>query len=207
MKNSIPAFIMAGLALLTATRSFAEAQGQGDYEVVHHGSVVMGHVWVGDGIADVGSSNNSVGNRLQFGAQVQFGPDYRFLIGWTMFDLLSSGESTPGTGNIARTGTDFDAGIFIIPQTFWIEYSLYLGEVRGDNIRGHANTNGQSASAGYRFYDKDQVNLAIELAYQHLTSETIPIYNFSTQQNGSAYYPFANVWTLSLRVGFDIGGR
>jgi hypothetical protein len=206
MKNPFLVLGLASAVLLATTRSFAD-QEQGGYEIVHHGTPVLGHFWVGDGVADVGSSNNSVGNRFQFGAQAQFGPDYRFLVGWTLFDMLSSGESTPGTGSLARTGIDFDFGIFVIPQTFWIEYSLYLGEVRGNAIGGHVNTTGQSISTGYRFYDKDKISVALELSYLHITSETLPIYNFATQQSGTAYYPFANVWALSLRAGFDVGGR
>ncbi|MDR3608136.1 MAG: hypothetical protein P4M08_12240 [Oligoflexia bacterium] len=204
------------LSLLLSQASLAEVTGAapstvtpppGGYEVIPRGTPVRGHFWISDGIADVSSSNQSAGNRFRIGGEAQLGPDYRFILGITAFDLLSSGESSTDVGDISRYNWDFNFGLFIVPDVLWAEYSFQLGNVSGSNIAGDVGTTGHGLTVGYRFYDKNKVNIGVEFGYQHIFSENVSTFNWATQAVGNATYPGANVYSLSVVFGVDVGGR
>lgn len=182
-------------------------QADDQYEIVpaSHRNGTRAHLWLSDGPTDVVSSNQSIGNRFRLGAELQFGPDYRWIFGLTVLDILSSGETSNIVGDISRVGWDFDFGYFFIPDRLWLEYSFQLGTVHGSNIGGHVGTIGNALDLGYRFYNQNGINLAVNAGYIHIQSETVGTFDFVNQVSGSATYPSANVYTLALVFGFDTG--
>lgn len=182
------------------------------FEIVspHNRDRMRGHFWLSDGPTEVFSANQSVGNRLRVGADFQFGSDCRWILGATLFDLITSGESSNIVGDISREGWDFDFGYFIIPDRLWVEYSFQLGSMSGSNIGGHVGTSGNALDVGYRFYNHNGVNLAVDVGYLHIQSESVETIDFSNQTLGrtfgTATYPGANIWTVALVFGFDTGG-
>jgi hypothetical protein len=177
-----------------------------DYYRSEHRNGIRGHFWLSDGPADVVSSNQSVGNRFRLGGELQFGSDYRWILGATLLDILSSGETSSDVGDISREGWDFDFGYFFIPNRLWLEYSFQLGTVHGSNIGGHVGTTGHALDLGYRFFNQNGVNLAIDAGFLHVESETVQTFDFYNQNLGSATYAGANIWSLSLVLGFDYWG-
>jgi hypothetical protein len=169
----------AALALLSARESLADP--------------LLGHFWAGDGIASLSSnSTHFASNRLQLGAQLQFGEANRIITGLTLIDATISGENTVQYGTISRWGTDIDIGYFILPQKLWAVYSYYLGTGTSNYDAGSVFATGQGASVGYRFYDQNQFNIAVEAAFGFI---------------GTSVYPAARIWSLSLRFGFDLWGH
>lgn len=206
MKKLLPLAALL-LAMAAAQPSHvAQADDPGGYEIEPEGTPVRGHVWIGDGPAGVWGANATAGNRFRLGFELHLGDDYQFLLGWTALDLISSGE-TSDIGDIHRTGTGLDFGYFLIPDHLWIKYSLYLGAVKASAVGGYAADIGHALSVGDRFYTRRKWNLALELTYLYISSETSEVYGYSGQNFTTATYPHAGVLSLGLRVGFDIGGR
>jgi hypothetical protein len=177
-----------------------------EFEVVPRTTGVRGHFWLADGPADIYSANQTAGNRFRLGAEAQFGSGYRFIAGGTLIDLLSSGETSSGVGDISRAGWDFNFGYFLVPDRLWIEYSFQLGTVHGSFIGGHVGTTGHGLNIGYRFYNADNFNIGVEAGFLHIFSETVGTYDYFNNFVGNATYPGANVWSISAVVGFDVGG-
>jgi hypothetical protein len=193
--------IATGLAFVLSPAARAQ------YTVEHEGSFMRGHLWLSEGAAGVFSSNRSAGHRLRIGGELQLGEDYRFILGWTFLDRIFSGEKSTSAGDISRRGTDFNFGYFILPDTLWAMYSLHLDDVSGSAVIGNVTAVGHQASVGYRFYTRGQFNMAVEGAYLFITSYQASTFDFTTNVSSSVKFPAASVWSLNLRVGFDIGGH
>lgn len=162
---------------------------------------------MGDGAAAVLSSNKSGGNRVRVGGEVHLGDDYQYIIGWTFFDGIFSGETSSSAGDISRRAIDFNFGYFVVPDKLWAMYSLQLANVTGSSALGTVSTLGHQASVGYRFFTKRVFNIAVEAAYLFVESYNATTYNYSTNVTSSVTFPPANIWSLNLRFGFDLGGR
>lgn len=193
-------------ALAIAAQFFVANAAQAQYTVVPQGSFVRGHLWIGDGVAGVFSSNKSAANRLRFGGEVQFGEDYQFILGWTFLDRISSGETSTSVGDISRRSTDFNFGYFVEPDKLWLMYSLLLTDVSGSTVIGTVSPIGHQASVGYRFYSHGAFNLAVEGAYLFIPSYEASTYNYSSNVASGVKFPAANVWSVNLRIGFDVWG-
>ena len=85
-------------------------------------------------------------------------------------------------------------------------YSLELADVSGSAVIGTVGVLGHQASVGYRFFQDGALSLGLELAYLFLPSYHASTFNFSTGTSGDVSFPVAQVWSLNLRVGFDVGG-
>ena len=169
-------------------------------------SPVRWNFWLSDGPAQVDSSNNSLGDRFRLGADAQLLQDYRLILGVTLFDILASGESSTDVGAISRYGFDLRAGYFLVPDALFVEYGLYLGEIKGSNIFGWSGTIGHSFGLGWRFLSREKFNFAVEANYLFIGSQTTATFNPFTGATGVSIYPRANVYSLNFRVGFDLGG-
>lgn len=177
------------------------------YTVEQQGSAVRGNLWIGDGLAGVFSANRSLGNRFRLGGELQFGDDYQYIVGITLFDRIWSGENSASVGGVQRQSTDFYLGYFLVPDRLWLMYSLQVEDVSGNAVIGSVTVIGHQLSVGYRFYQNGQFNLALEAAYLFNPSDAASTYNYSTNTGGNVSFPPANIWSLNLRVGLDIGGR
>ncbi len=102
---------------------------------------------------------------------------------------------------------DFDFGYFLIPDKFWLKADLHLEDEHGSDFHGYHGTLGYGATAGWRFYDLNNVNLNLELSYLYIQSRSLNEYNFNSGTFSEANFPAANVFSLSFRVGFNLGGR
>ena len=204
MKNILFRKFPIIITLLTLTMSsFAQ-----EYEIVEPGTAVRWNFWASEGLIYLRSSNTSFGNRFRLGGEVHFSPDYRWLFGITIFDVISTKEYSSGLlGNLSRGGTDLDFGYFLVPDRLWIKYSLVFGEVESDNILGPVDNLGHSLSLGYRFYNRKQFNIAVELSYLYFQQAQADYFDPSTNTFGTATYPPANSLSLNFKLGFDIGGR
>lgn len=196
------------IAALLALPTGARAEG-GDFRVLNPGSPVRGNVYVADGPASLWSGNHStyVANRFRLGLEIQWGRDYQWFAAWQPVDELSSAESAQPMGSLTRDGMDLDFGYFFVPDLWWVRYSFVFEGVRGDNVWGYKGTHGHGLSFGYRFYDRDKVNIAVELGYQYLQPDPITLIDNVTGAQTGASYPQAHVLSLCVRVGLDIGGR
>ncbi|MBI3544915.1 MAG: hypothetical protein HY075_16710 [Deltaproteobacteria bacterium] len=192
-------------AALGALALAAPARAQ--YTIERPGTAVRGQLWAGEGAAGVFSANRSAGHRLRIGADIQFGDDYQFDVGWTFLDRIFSGETSTSVGDVSRRGTDLNLGYFPVPDKLWVMYSLHIEDTSGSSIIGSVTALGHQASVGYRFYSRKALNLAVEAAYLFIGSYDVSTFNYSTNVAGGAKFPAARIWSLNLRIGFDIGGR
>jgi hypothetical protein len=198
---------LLGAAVMALGLSTRSSWADDEYEVVrpHYHNGVRWHLYLEDGPADVVSSNQSVGNRFRLGGELQVGSDYQWIFGATLLDILSSGETSDTVGDISREGWDFNIGYFFVPDRLWAEYSFQLGTVHGSNIGGHVGTIGNGVDLGYRFLNQNGFNLALDVGYIHIQSETVGTFDFVSQNFGQVTYPGVNVWTVGLVFGFDVG--
>src|SRR4051812_37041313 len=102
------------LALVFDLLCVSPAQAQ--YSVEPQGSFFRGHLWLGEGAAGVFSSNKSAGHRFRLGFEAHLGDEYRYILGWTFFDRLFSGETSSSVGGISRRAVDLDFGYFVVPD-------------------------------------------------------------------------------------------
>ena len=154
----------------------------------------------------VAGTKGSFGNRLRFGGELHLGQDYRYLVGLTLGDYISSAESDPWVGDLHRSGSDIELGYFLIPSRLWIKYSFYLGGVSASQVAGAIFNDGQGLSVGLRVVQGSSANLAIELGYLYLFSASTPAFNFGSQTITQVVFPHASIVSLGLRLGFDING-
>jgi hypothetical protein len=189
--------------LLFCAPSFA-----GDFTVSTPGSAVRGNLWLGEGPATVAASGATyVANRFQLGAELHLLTDYRLLLGWTLVDEISSAESATLVGQVSRTSTDLSAGYFVVPDRLWLQYSFVASSVHGSEVIGYDHAYGHGPALGWRFYDGESMNLALVAGYVHMSAKTISVVDLLTQQNLSATYPSADMFSLTVRIGLDLGGR
>lgn len=198
--------VLAGLVINTAVSTSALAY-DADYTVEPNGSLVRGNLWIGEGLAGVYSSNRSVGNRLRAGGEIQLGSDYQFILGVVFLDHLWSGETSASVGDVSRDTTSFEAGYFFIPDKLWGMYSLGLDNITGSAVIGNVHTVDHQLSVGYRFFSDGAFSLAVEGAYSFAPSYTAETLDYTSNTFGVASFPQASVWSLNLRVGWDVGGR
>src|SRR6185312_3667988 len=100
--------LLAAFALSSLAPMCAHAQ----YEIVPQGTPVRWNFWLSDGPARINSTDTFWGNHFQIGADAHFLKDYRLILGLTLIDLLSSGETSSDVGNISRYGFDLRVGVF-----------------------------------------------------------------------------------------------
>lgn len=182
-----------------------EPMALAQYTVERAGTGMRGNLWIGDGLAGVYSSNVSAGDRFRVGGELQFGDDYQFILGATLFDRIWSNENSASVGHISRESTDFNFGYFLVPDRLWLMYSLQLEDVSGNAVIGSVTVIGHQLSIGYRFYENGQFNMALEAAYLFNPSDSASTFNYMTNASGTASFPPANIWSLNLRLGLDIG--
>ncbi len=195
------------IALSAVIYANAANAAQTQYHVEPEGSFIRGNLWIGDGLAGVYSSNASPADRFRIGGEIHLGDDYQLILGMVFLDRIWSGETSSSVGDISRRGTDFEFGYFFVPDKFWAMYTLILEDLSGSAVIGMTSTVAHQASIGYRFYRTGSFNLALEAAYIISPSFTASTYNFATGASGTAMFPTANIWSLNLRVGFDIGEK
>lgn len=196
------------LAVFAAALSFFLLEtAQAQYEVVPQGTLVRGNLWISDGLAGVFSTNGSAGDRLRIGGDLHFGDDYQYILSLTLIDRIWSGETSPLVGNITRSSSDLGFGYFVLPDCLWLMYSLQFQDVGSNGVIGTVSVLGHQLSVGYRFYSSHNLNMTLEGAYQFIPSYVATTYNYATGITGSASFPAANIWSLNLRIGFDMGGR
>jgi hypothetical protein len=197
------------ILLVACALSPRGARADDDFKVLSPGSAVRGHLWVGDGLANLWSAGTDyLGNRFRVGAEIHLGEDYRYLLGITLVDEIASGESAPVVGDLSRNGLTLDAGYFVVPDRWWVKYSFLFADVHGDQVLGFYRAHGHGVSVGYRFWEKGKTNLSAELGYLYVQPRTISLFETATgAPAGDAHFPAANVLSLSVRLGLDLGGR
>lgn len=193
--------VLFGATVVLLDPFSAEAQ----YTVIPEGSGARGHIWIGDGIAGLYSSNATVANRFRLGAEAHLGDDYQFILGITLFDRFWSGETSASTGAITRRSTDFNLGYFVIPDQLWVMYSLMMVDATGTAVIGGVSILAHQLSVGYRFLSKGPFNLALEAAYTYSPPNIATTVNFSNNATGTVDFPNANILSLNLRIGYDMG--
>ncbi len=179
------------------------------FRVLQPGTALRGAIWLSDGPAALWSSQHStyLANRVQLGTELAWGQDYQWFVSWIPLDDLSSAESAQPMGSLSRNGMDFAAGYWLVPDRWWIKYTFLIESVRGDSVSGYETAHGHGVAAGLRILDDESFNLSAELAYQYIQPLPFTLVDNNTGASSAASYPSANVLSLSLRVGLDIGGR
>jgi hypothetical protein len=176
------------------------------YEVLPQRSNMRGHLWVSEGPGLVTAENVSAANRFRLGIELQFGEDYRFDLGWTLLDNISSGETSAVVGNVSRSASDLNVGYYLVPDRLWLMYSLHFESVHGDNIGGYVSGYGHQLALGYQLYANRNMNIGVELAYLYMSPVTTKTFDYTTNLPGSATYPTAQIWSLNFKMGVDFGG-
>lgn len=69
---------------------------------------------------------------------------------------------------------------------------------------GSVTVIGHQLSVGYRFYESSQFNMTVEAGYLFNPGDAAATFNYSTNVAGTAFFPPANIWSLSLKLGLDI---
>jgi hypothetical protein len=204
--RSLKHLTVTGIAVLFCTLGLALARpAHAQYTVESQSSFARGNLWIGEGIAAVESANSSVGHRFRLGGELHLAEDYRFILGLVFLDRIWSGESSGSAGEIARGSFDFELGYFVLPDKLWLMYSLAIQELTGSAVIGTVSPLGHQFSVGYRFFSNRYFNLSLEGAYLFSPTYVATTFNYSTNAGGTAVFPVANIWSLNLRIGFDIG--
>jgi hypothetical protein len=201
MRSLARIWIMALLALASPP-AFTEEPA---YEVLPAESTMDWQLWVGEGPTQVSSSAQSFwGNRFRLGVELLVGKHRRWIFGLTVLDFISSGESTPDVGGISRDGSDLAVGLFIVPDLLWAQYALHFEEIRGSRISGHESAFGHQLELGARLGSTGSMNLDLVLGFLYVPSQSVAFVDIPTDRLGSANYPTADIWSVGLRVGFDL---
>lgn len=185
---------------------FSHVANAEEYEVLPHKAEARGRFWASEGPAFVISENSSAANRFRLGIDLRLGPYSRFDIGWTIIDVISSsGERAESVGDISRFGSGPNFGYFVIPDRFWVMYTFNIESVKGSRVSGSVTSYGHQLGLGYRFYSNQDVNLSAELDYLYVPTVSVPVLDVNDNGAGTASYPAAQIWSISLVLGFDIG--
>lgn len=202
------------LAFFSVLLAFAAPTGAaggdpGEFQVLQPGTAVRGHFYVEDGPASLWSGNHNeyIANHFRLGLELQWGRDYQFFAAWVPIDELSSAESVNPMGELARDGMDLEAGYFLIPDRWWIKYSFLFESVRGHDVWGYKSTYGHGVSTGYRFFDREKMNVTAVLGYQYIQPCSVSLVDNFTGVEIDSTYPQAHVLSLAIRIGLDLGGR
>ena len=191
-------------ASILAQKTFAaETEPPQQYEVLPHRGEVYGHLWLSDGPALILSDNTSLGNRLRLGLDMRLGHLSRYDIGFTILDMISSGETSSSVGDISRFGSGPNFGYFLIPDKLWLIYTFDIASIRGSRVSGSVSSYGHQLELGTRLYSSDSVTVSAELGYLYLPIVTVPVFDLNSNNIGSATYPSAQIFSLSFVLGFD----
>ncbi|MGZ3711047.1 MAG: hypothetical protein ACXVBE_04790 [Bdellovibrionota bacterium] len=200
---------LCSLLLLFTALPCARADEPGGFKVLQPGTAVRGHIYLEDGPASVWSGNHSeyVANHFGLGLELQWGNDYQYFAAWVPVDSLSSAESAAPMGELTRESMNLEVGYFLVPDRWWLKYSFLFESVNGREVWGYKNTHGHGLSTGYRFFDRDKMNVTAVLGYQYIQNCPVTLVdNFTGAEIGSVY-PQAHVLSLAIRFGLDLGGR
>jgi hypothetical protein len=186
--------------MFVSSRAVAQA-----YEVLPHEGPTRGLLWLSEGPTLVTGENRSMGHRFRLGGELQLGADHRFILGWTFFDIIAAHEKSASVGDVSREGSGPVVGYFLVPDEMWVSYMFSLSSVRGSRVSGGGlSVYGHQFSVGHRFYTSRSINLSGDLSYLYVPRTAVPVFDVNTGGPESAEYPSASVWTLALRLGFDL---